>query len=581
MEFAQKTRKASTGSCCVTSCNSRKKNGQTVVFHRVPGVGSATVEYKNHFGQTVVEDKRSVWLQRLKIENRKTEMLVCSLHFSADDYFFPNIDCKKKDLKKNAIPESVTVPVEKIRKNFQRRTRYNNRSINKEQKNIFGSHGLKNLIHNVPNKKSESDRAVNQSTFDRNLFLQKISEGVSVASMLENMTEPNEHDEYCQDQQDSYSEEALNESNANETLEAVAPEGPESVKQNEPGESGLCKTLEAVPCDDTGNLEQNEEVDSALCSQFSQKVCIDKGTQVKSGDLSVTFSCFIETSKDLMTMCNIRSFAVLDQLVEAMDKCYPRKRKQLLSTRDSIIVTTAKLKLDISFSALSIFFKQVSHATIRNVFYDTVKILANILQSTLLRISKEEILQNMPKCFKKYQDTTSVLDCTEIKIQQPKCLKCCIKFYSHYKGGLTVKFMTEVTPGGIIVGLSEAFGGRASDKTIFNQTNTLQHLESTRDAVMVDKGFLIDDECAEKRIKLIRPPFLKQQAQLSEHDSIENKDIACARVHIERMNQRIKSFQLLNNKVPWYFVNYIDDIFIICCGLSNLGTPILADDKFE
>ena len=115
-----------------------------------------------------------------------------------------------------------------------------------------------------------------------------------------------------------------------------------------------------------------------------------------------------------------------------------------------------------------------------------------------------------------------------------------MKFYSHYKGVLRVKLITEVTPGGMIVAVSEAFGGRALDKAIFNQTNVLQHLESTRDAVMVDKGFLIDVECAERRIKLIRPPFLRNKKQLPEKDSVENRDIACARVHIERMNQRIK-----------------------------------------
>jgi len=166
-----------------------------------------------------------------------------------------------------------------------------------------------------------------------------------------------------------------------------------------------------------------------------------------------------------------------------------------------------------------------------------------------------------------------VLDCTEIKIQKPKCLKYRIKFYSHYKGDLTVKFMTEVTPAGIIVYVSEAFGGRASDKTIFNHSEILKNLESTRDAVMVDRGFLIDDECMQRRIQLIRPSFLKNKQQLSEEEALQNREIACARVHIERMNQRIKQFQILNNKFPWFFINYIDDIFVICCGLANLGTP--------
>ena len=61
--------------------------------------------------------------------------------------------------------------------------------------------------------------------------------------------------------------------------------------------------------------------------------------------------------------------------------------------------------------------------------------------------------------------------------------------------------MTEVTPAGLIVSVSEPFGERASDKTILNHSGILQHLESKRDAVMVDKGFLIDDECMQKKIQ--------------------------------------------------------------------------------
>lgn len=64
-----------------------------------------------------------------------------------------------------------------------------------------------------------------------------------------------------------------------------------------------------------------------------------------------------------------------------------------------------------------------------------------------------------------------------------------VSLYSHYKGDLTVKFMTEVTPAGIIVFVSKSFGGRVSDKCIFNYSGTLQNLESTRDAIMVDKVF--------------------------------------------------------------------------------------------
>ena len=46
------------------------------------------------------------------------------------------------------------------------------------------------------------------------------------------------------------------------------------------------------------------------------------------------------------------------------------------------------------------------------------------------------------------------------------------------------------------------------------------------------------------------------------------------------MNQRIREFTILNNSLHWNLWNEIDDIFTVCCGLANMGSPILADDKF-
>ena len=253
------------------------------------------------------------------------------------------------------------------------------------------------------------------SNFDRGLFRDYIDAGASVADMLRNINEPEQHDLDC---------------------------------ENSGVESFINETT-------SENLQKNEEDHNNTCSKCQKKTYNDQSTEVKSGDFIVSFCNFIKAEQDLVTMCNIKSFAILDELVKAMEKCYPQKRKPICTTRECIILTTAKLKLNIPFAALGVFFNHVCVVTIRNVFYDTVKKLATILQSVLTRVSKEEIMNNMPKCFEKYQATTSVFDCTEIRIQQPKCLKCCLKFYSHYEGGLTVKFMTEVTPGGMIVGVSE------------------------------------------------------------------------------------------------------------------------------
>ena len=140
--------------------------------------------------------------------------------------------------------------------------------------------------------------------------------------------------------------------------------------------------------------------------------------------------------------------------------------------------------------------------------------------------------------------------------------------------------MVGVTPGGVINFVSETFGVRASDSNIFKKSNIIKNYEATRDSVLVDKGFLIDEDCAYNYVKLIRLPFLKDKKQFSEQEALVNKEIAAARVHVEHMNARIKTMQILNNKLEWHFVKHIDDIFIVCCGLSNLSTPIFDEDKF-
>jgi len=79
--------------------------------------------------------------------------------------------------------------------------------------------------------------------------------------------------------------------------------------------------------------------------------------------------------------------------------------------------------------------------------------------------------------------------------------------YSNYKSTFTLKFLIGISLGGSITYISKPYGGRASDKTIFEQSGLIGMLERF-DGIMVDKGFLIDDLCLEKQIDLIRLPFL-------------------------------------------------------------------------
>ena len=69
-----------------------------------------------------------------------------------------------------------------------------------------------------------------------------------------------------------------------------------------------------------------------------------------------------------------------------------------------------------------------------------------------------------------------MVDCTELEIQKSKCLKCRIRCYSFSKSRHTLKFLIGVAPSVNIAFLSSAYGGRPSDKAIFDKENLISML---------------------------------------------------------------------------------------------------------
>ncbi|XP_051171019.1 uncharacterized protein LOC127287911 [Leptopilina boulardi] len=210
-----------------------------------------------------------------------------------------------------------------------------------------------------------------------------------------------------------------------------------------------------------------------------------------------------------------------------------------------------------------------------------IDILDEVLESAIDFPTKEEIDKNLPTCFEDFKTTRIILDCTEINIHKPKNLCCQLRTYSFYKGTNTAKYMTGVTPGGLISFLSKGYGGRASDKAICEQSGLLELIAQDKNkSIMVDKGFLIEGICRDYGIKSIRPPFVKNKKPFSEEDALNTCNIASARVHVERDNQRLKVFDILGSRMPSCLVPKSDKIMRILCAIVNLSSPILRDNKF-
>ena len=84
----------------------------------------------------------------------------------------------------------------------------------------------------------------------------------------------------------------------------------------------------------------------------------------------------------------------------------------------------------------------------------------------------------MPQCFMYYfgRKITVLIDCFEIFIKKPTNLLARALTFSNYQHHYTIKILIGITPQGTISYVSEAWGGRTSDKYLTENFAFLEHL---------------------------------------------------------------------------------------------------------
>lgn len=120
----------------------------------------------------------------------------------------------------------------------------------------------------------------------------------------------------------------------------------------------------------------------------------------------------------------------------------------------------------------------------------------------------------MPESFKiEFPTCLTILDCTELKTEKPSSLKQQSQCYSDYKSSNTLKGLVVCDPRGSVLFVSDLYSGSISDNDIMEQCgfyDFLKHLKEkefilSNDALMADKGFLIEKELALLDLRLNIP----------------------------------------------------------------------------
>lgn len=174
---------------------------------------------------------------------------------------------------------------------------------------------------------------------------------------------------------------------------------------------------------------------------------------------------------------------------------------------------------------------------------------------------KETLLHNMPKSFRKhYSNVRCIIDCFEVFIQRPSNLMARAQTYSNYKKDNTMKVLIGVTPAGSICFISDAWGGRVSDKVITQQSGFLKMVDYG-DYIMADRGFNVGEDPALSGAKLLIPAYTKGKTQLSASEVEKTRQLARVRILVERViGQLRKKYKIIQQTLPINLIKQLTNV---------------------
>ncbi|XP_064472387.1 uncharacterized protein LOC135386403 [Ornithodoros turicata] len=309
------------------------------------------------------------------------------------------------------------------------------------------------------------------------------------------------------------------------------------------------------------HFDHVEQVEQSCTEQSWRRQCGFQG-----------FATLQKSEQALQDLCNV-TLAVFTVLLNLLPE--QRYRSSDVTREDRLVLFLMKLKLGVSLRAFATLFG-ISRSTASRVFHVTLDYLSVKLQDWVFVPPRHCIREAMPECFKRqYPDCTFVIDCTEVRTEAPSQPEQQHELYSHYKGTYTLKWLVAITPDGMVAFISPAYGGRCSDSEITRHSGFLTLLKPN-DVVLSDKGFpSIRTSVSDQGAVLVMPPFNLGGGQLSVGDMTATFAIAQVRIHVERAIQRLKQFNILNNRVPLSLIPEMSKVMRVCSALVNLQTPII------
>ena len=219
--------------------------------------------------------------------------------------------------------------------------------------------------------------------------------------------------------------------------------------------------------------------------------------------------------------------------------------------------------------------------------HDVVYAWANVLCTTLAKFfpmpTRSQMLRAYPKSVIKkfgHANICALLDATEIGVEVASMKTVNAIMYSAYKHGSTMKWLAACDPIGAVADpmIGAGHGGSISDPVATAVSTILESVPFGM-AVEVDKGFLIENECALLGIVCIRPmKFLNGQTQQSDADTGLTQKVGKTRIVIEQCNGQMKSStNYFDSKIKVNQIGLADRIFRSGFLLQNFKLPFIQE----
>ena len=246
-----------------------------------------------------------------------------------------------------------------------------------------------------------------------------------------------------------------------------------------------------------------------------------------------------------------------------------------LEPKEQLFLTVVCLRRGYSIDTMAHFFG-IAPSTISTTFTTWIQLLYCHFNDYRQHMfpERQHFKGNLPRVFKTFKNIRCTIDCTEFFVQMPRDFRRQGNLYSSYKGTHTFKCLIGVAPNGAIVCVSDLFEGSISDRAIVEKSGFLNYM-NPGDLVLADRGFTIKDLLLSRQADLNIPPFLGKREKFTPQEELKTRRIAKARIHVERVIERVKKFKLINGRIPLSLSPIADQLVFVASCLVNFQDPLV------